>query len=185
MTVYILLTCFSQYFACTEKCWIEWITLPLHIINPSYHVVHLLLVRFENALSSLYHILPCFHVTPLAFSALCSIAGRMEGKGSACWWRASSYSGFATQGLFCSLPSTSCPLPGLLRDYLSLASPELERMDVCNYILYTTDQNHTVKTWKYLNNFLFHRTCQPQDTTCSRATMYNVRQLTSTSLVKM
>lgn len=53
---------------------------PLCIINPTNHVVHLLLVCSENALRAPYHILPCFHDTHLTFSALCSIAGRDGGR---------------------------------------------------------------------------------------------------------
>lgn len=33
------------------------------------------------------------------------------------------------------------------------------------FYIYTADQNHTVKTRKYLNNFLFNFSCQPRDAT--------------------
>lgn len=151
---------------------------PLCAINPTNHAV-LLLVGFENTLSAPDHVLP-FSWDP--FGVFCSpqLWGRTEGDGSS--WPMLLWAQLCQTkpGLF------SPPSQGYWEIILSPASPELGRMESPRCMIYSTDQNHAVKTWKYLNNFLFNFNRQPWDSTCARAALHNVCQLASAyALLKM
>lgn len=133
---------------------------PLSTINPTSCVKHLQLVCSENALSAPSQVLPWFLCCPIGI--FCSLGGQ-----GAAWEMP-----HASRERAVILVLQHKPCFVLCIPPWAAGNPWLHQVQswrawklTARFYIYTTDQNHLVKTWKYLNNFLFNFSCQPRDAT--------------------